>query len=135
VAIRTTTEAVEGVLGDDYDRDGGRDLTPFVETASAMVDTLVVKAALKAVTFTAARLELIERWLAAHYYTQSDRTYKSRSTLDASATFNTDGKEYLNAALALDNSGCLAALLNGKRAGAFWLGKAPSEQIAHWDRD
>lgn len=134
MAIRTTAEAVEGVLGADYDRDAGPALTPYIETASALVDTLVAKAALKPVTFAGARLELIERWLAAHYYTQSDRTYKSRSTLGASATFNTDGKEYLNAALALDNSGCLAALLNGKRAGAVWLGKAPSEQIAYWDR-
>jgi hypothetical protein len=127
---RTTGGAVQGVLGDNY---GGASLTPFIDTASAMVDQVVICAGKKGITLTTTTLELIERWLAAWYYTQMDPLYKSRATAGASGAFMTG--DYLKAAIGLDSSGCLNALINRKTAGVTWLGKTPSEQIPIWQRD
>lgn len=138
---RTDASLVKGVLMDDYGprRDGTLpDLTAAIDTASAVVDQVQACAAAKGAPQDAGVLALMERWLAAHYYTKSDPVYSSRSTKGASGTFVRDPKEpepYKAAALDLDFSGCLAAVLERQRAAAVWLGKVPSEQIPVWERD
>lgn len=145
---RTTSAAVALVLGDSSthekaagDYDGVRDLSPFIETASALVDDVVDCASEKDITISDTRAELIERWLAAHAYALSDQTYKSKSTDSASASFHGEtGKgiestKYGQMALSLDPSGCLKELSAGVRVEMIWGGKPVSEQIAYEDRD
>lgn len=142
---RTNATAVAKVLMDDY---GPRlsgdnpDLDPFIETASSIVDDVVECATAKGKTLTAAKLELIERWLAAHFYAVSDKPYTSRSTVDASGSFAGQTAMYFEStlygqhAMRLDPSGCLDAIggKERKRAGGSWLGKNPSSQIDYEDR-
>lgn len=132
---RTTSTAVQGVLGRDYD--GSTDLTPYIDIASALVDQVVVCAAAKSIAygFTDAVLEVIERWMAANYYTIMDPTYKARATASASGTFNKNPDAYKDAAIDLDPTGCLNALLKRQRAGAVWLGKYPSDQIPYSQKE
>lgn len=143
---RTTAAAVKLILAPakDYDTGLAADLTPFIDTASAMVDDIVSCITAKGGTaLTAARLELIERWLAGHYYKVSDKTYSSRSTADASGAFDGQTAMYLEStlygqtAIRLDSSGCLDAA-GGKEqkvASAIWLGRPPSAQTDYADRD
>jgi hypothetical protein len=130
---RTNSTLVQQLLGNDYQ--SGRSLVPFIATASSVVNRVSTCATGKGVPLSAAELELVERWLACHYYTKSDPTYASRSTAGASGAFTRDPNDYKQAAIELDYSGCLKAILAGARAGLTWLGKVPSEQIDVRDRD
>jgi len=143
--MRTNANAVKALLlpGRDYDSEQAPSLNPFIETASAMVDDVVSCMAAKGATaYPAKRLELIERWLAAHYFKVSDKGYSSRSTEGASGNFDGQTAMYLESslygqtALRLDPSGCLDAA-GGKElkiAGGGWLGRSPSEQMPYEDR-
>lgn len=126
---RTTDEAVQALL--QYD--SSISVTPFIEAATVVVDRVSSCASSKGEALTSTELELIERWLAAHYYTVRDQRYKSKSTEKASATFETIN--YLDTAMAIDRSGCLSGISKQKTVGLFWLGKAPSEQTDYVDRD
>lgn len=137
---RTNQNAVIAVLQADYDSANAPSLTPYIQTANVIVSRVNAYAVRKEITISSEELELIERWLAAHYYQQSDRGYSSRSTADASGAFQgqtgmrLESTMYGQTALTLDPSGCLADL--GKRQPkAIWLGKTPSEQIDYVDRD
>jgi hypothetical protein len=132
MAVRTDAATVQAVLGNNYQ--AGVDLTRFIAIASKVVDRVVTCAAAKSVSLSAAVLAEMEAWLAAHYYTRSDPTYKSRTTNRASGVFNADGSEFKNAAMELDSSGCLSAILSRKTASVAWLGKTETEQIAYPDR-
>lgn len=138
---RTVPSAVQAILGPNYDTRNNPSLTPFIDAASAMVDDVVDCAAEEGTTLTAAKLELIERWLAAHFYHCSDPTYSSRSTEGASGSFmgqgtqGIEGSRYGQMALRLDPSGCLRATEKGSNGQFIWLGKPPSEQIDVDDRD
>lgn len=138
---RTTNLAVQKLLLPGGDYDGKSDLSPFVETANALVTRVDACATRKGVTLSATELELVERWLAAHCYQQSDKGYQSRSTKGKSGSFhgqwgkNLENTNYGQMALSLDPSGCLAALAQRQRAGGYWLGKAPSEQTPYDQRD
>ncbi len=145
---RTSAAAVKLVLGDASthadgagDYDGTRDLTPFIDAASAIVDRVVTCATAKGITLSASVLELIERWLAAHAYCLSDQTFASKSTAGASASFHgqtgmhLESTRYGQMAAALDYSGCLNSIGNRRSAGGFWLGLPPSGQTDYADRD
>lgn len=142
---RTTSAAVQALLepGQDYDTLTSPSLTPFIETASAMVDDAASCATDLGTPISTTRLELIERWLAAHYYVQSDQTYASKNTEGAGASFHGQTAMYLEAskygqtAARLDPTGCLQSVAGAERksAGGFWLGKAPSSQTNYRDRD
>lgn len=127
---RTTAAAVQALLGHDYDAAAARDLGPFVATASAVVSRAVACMTGRGGAAADADLELLERWLAAHYYTLSDRVYASRSTLGASGAFVQGRDEphpYLAGARAVDPTGCLARVLAQKTAGGFWAGRKASD--------
>lgn len=140
MARRTTFSAVEILLGGNYGElpDGTRpDLIPFIDAASAVVDDVAACGVRKGKPYSAARLELIERWLSAHYYTKMDPVYTTESTDKASGAYVRDAdcpEPYKSGALNLDPLGCLAAILKGARASAFWLGKPPSQQTPAVDR-
>lgn len=149
---RTNAAAVSAILLRDYDVATAPSLVPFIETASLIVDRVADCAIDKEKTLTTAELERIEAWLAAHYYSQSDRNYISRSTEGASGAFagqtgmHLQSTLYGQTAVNLDYSGCLADLqaastltptpVNVVQATSFaWLGKPRSSQIDYDQRD
>ena len=131
MAVRTTAVAVQGILLKDYD--GISDLTPFIATATQVVDRASDLADDADVTLSSALLEMMERWLAAHFYACADKPYQSRSTRGASASFAGKTDMYFEAtlygqmAMRLDTSGSLQAI--GGASGesgtvaAAWLGE------------
>lgn len=134
---RTGAAAVREVLGDNYDHANSPSLQPFIDAATLVVDDVAECATAAGYSYTDARLELIERWYAAHLYTRRDPTYKARNTAAASGQFNTTGKEFLEGATALDPSGCLLIQTSEETsvaAGAAWLGKRPSARTHYLDR-
>ena len=142
MTTRTTQAAVIVLLSENYD--GSANLSAFIDTASAVVDRV---AALDADGILSdANLELIERWLSAHYYAQSDPLYQSRSNGGASGSFQGQtamvfsNTNYGQQAMALDFTMALSkmnqeALEGGRRkAGFAWLGKNKSSQIDYENR-
>lgn len=142
---RTTADAVRAVLLSDYGpKSDGTDpsLEPFIDTASLVVDEIVGCAARKSKTLTDARLGVIECWLAAHFYSVSDRPFETKSTDRARAKFQgktgmyLESSHYGQTAKTLDTSGCLSAMDGGTRrtAGATWMGKRPDDATDYHDR-
>ena len=148
MSIRTTEVAVKQILARNYDEDKQTEIYPFISAASVIVDRVITCAAAKSITLTTTETELIERWLAAHFYCAGpDLLYSSKSTAGASASFqgqtgmHLDSTSYGQMAKTLDYSGCLTEIdkrqeqTAGGRASGFWLGKAPSAQTDYRDRD
>lgn len=135
--MRTSAPLVIGILGDDFGlrADGSTpDLTPYITTASNLVDQVAVDSTTNGFSLSAATLELIERWMAAHYYTKSDPTYTGR----AGASFvrsQQDPEPYVGVAIDLDPSGSLNTLLKRQRASAVWGGKPVSAQLTFQQRN
>lgn len=122
MAIRTTAEAVAAIIEVDSDIS----LTPFIETASNLTDR--VAAGDFAVTLTT--LELIERWLSAHFYAQRDPRVTSERAGSVGASYQSavatglKNTHYGQMALSLDPTGILKSLSDGtRRASVTWLGK------------
>ncbi len=127
---RTTSVAVALIIEVDDDIS----LTPFIEIANAFVTECC-----STDDYDATRLELIERWLAAHCYTVRDMraeaegakgmTEKKQSKVD----LGFDSSHYGQTAMRLDTAGGLAALneqtKRGRRAliGVSWLGTEDAE--------
>lgn len=121
MAIRTTEAAVAGIIEVDPDIP----LAPFIETASNLTDR--VAAGDFPVTLTT--LELIERWLSAHFYAQRDPRVTSERAGSVGASYQSAVKtglkntHYGQMALSLDPTGILASLADGSRvATVTWLG-------------
>lgn len=144
--IRTDADAVKAVLapGGDYDLKRSPSLTPFMTVAAKFVDRLVVAAAEGGYTLEADDPELIERYLAAWAYCNSDRIYTSRSTQGASGSFSLPQAEaglnsnpYGTMAKMLDPTGLLPAIVSAVDTiycGGDWLGKPTSQQTNYEDR-
>lgn len=138
---RTTTQAVQAILGADYDTLEEPDLTPYVETAAVLTAQMESCAEGRSYTHGAAQLEMIERWLAAHAYVCSDPTYLEKETQRARGKFmgtsgkGLEGSRYGQMAISLDGSGCLKSLNTQTRPQLLWLGLPPSEQTDYEDRD
>ena len=123
---RTDAAAVGGII----EVDSGISLTPFIETANQMVTD-----ACSAAGYTAAKLELIERWLAAHFYAirdpraTSERAGPVGQSNESKVDLGLAITRYGQQAMMLDNAGGLAAmnsLATGSpgriTAGVTWLG-------------
>lgn len=128
---RTNSTLVEGILGNEWN--GTTDLTPYIDTASSLVDDLVANASSLNITAPASgKLELIERWLSAHFYQQMDPGYQSKKTKDASGDFtgktgmNLSSTRYGQSAMMLDTTGFLRQ--NQNVAYSAWLGKTYVER-------
>lgn len=129
---RTTDEAVAGIIETDEDIP----LTPFIEVANE----LVTEVCGSVTTYTTTRLELIERWLSAHFYAIRDpRSTREevegiRDTYESKVDLGFDLTRYGQQAMRLDTNGGLAALNNAiknaksslpavkKMVGMTWLG-------------
>jgi hypothetical protein len=144
MAIRTTADNVKAILVNHYDLSNSPDLTAFIATANVLTDQ--VDACDTNNSLDATELELIERYLAAHFYAHSDQIAQSKTTGDASTSFQgTTGKgldstQYGQTAMLLDETGCLTRkntqMIEGKkRATVTWMGKAKSAQTNYVDRD
>jgi hypothetical protein len=108
---RTTADAVKGIV--EVDSDSVADLTPFIETASELVTELCEPAG-----YDETRLELIERWLAAHFYTIRDNRRVSEAIGSVNEWYqyklglNLACSMYGQQAMMLDTKLTLAALSN-----------------------
>lgn len=144
---RTDATAVKAILLDQYDIAGAPSLTAFIDTATVIVDDLVTCVSSRGLTaFSTAKLERIEAFLSAHLYLHADQSASSKTTGDASATFQGEtgmgfkSTQFGQAALSLDTSGCLARidkLMTGEivRPSITWVGKPNSERTSYADRD
>lgn len=125
MAIRTTVAAVGLII----EVDATISLTPFIETANALVTECC-----SADNYDSTRLELIERWLSAHLYTIRDMRAESEKAGSVSekkqskVDLGFDTSHYGQTAMRLDTEGGLAALntRSKKRSsqvvGITWLG-------------
>lgn len=107
MAIRTTAEAVaEIILLDDT-----VSVTPFIEIASSMVTSICVP-----LTYSAVELELIERWLSAHFYAVRESRVKTEKadvvsqTVQSKVDLGFNITHYGQQALLIDYKGGLAAV-------------------------
>lgn len=129
MAYRTTELAVQGIVKTK----SSIDLDPFIETANALVTKHCTDSG-----FTVADLELIERYLAAHFYCiREPRTTRERANIASRETqsrvdIGFDVTHYGQMAMRLDWSGALAALNQQAKKGAIsagvtWIGMTPTE--------
>ena len=129
MAYRTTELAVQGIVKTK----SSIDLDPFLEVANALVTKHCTDT-----NFTDAELELIERYLAAHFYCIRDpRAKRERANIVSRETqsrvdIGFDVTHYGQMAIRLDWSGALAALNQRAKKGAMsadvtWIGMTPTE--------
>lgn len=141
MAVRTTSAAVEGLT----EVDSTVSLTPFILTANVMVTKFCTgDNGPTDPEYTDDELELIERWLAAHYYRMRDLQpiVERAGTVAEHRKFiqNTglDNTTYGQTAMTLDWNGGLAAwqdrVRNGrtKRVSISWLGTSPEPDYDDW---
>jgi hypothetical protein len=126
VAVRTTAALVKGII--EVDEDSIPDLDPFILTANELVTECCGSAG-----YTATRLELIERWLAAHFVAIRDPRLASEQAGVSARYQHKVGlilqvTTYGQQAMTLDTAGGLAALSKRaeegktKSVGITWLG-------------
>jgi hypothetical protein len=124
---RTTISDVKAILGTNYDTINTPTLTPYIRAANLLMDRVNQCATERGYILTTTELQEMERWMAAHFYTIYDPIYKSKQTANSSATYF--DRSYMDAAKAMDPSGCLNAVMMSQRVNFDWLGKTPNEQI------
>lgn len=130
---RTTSEQVAKVLEVDADID----LTVFIDSANELVSEVCVDSG-----YTDVRLELIERWLAAHFYSQREHLVSHEQVGPVQQSYQLkvglflQNTPYGQHALMLDTAGNLAALSKQMEQGnkkftpeITHLGESPEE----WD--
>lgn len=121
---RTTSASVQGII----EVDAAIDLNPFILVANELVTEVCSDAG-----YSDERLELIERWLAAHFYcTRDPRASREQAgpvaqSLQSVIDLGLNNSHYGQTALLLDTAGGLAALnktsQKGKRtASVTWMG-------------
>lgn len=128
---RTTSDLVADII--EVDVDIG--LTPFISVANELVTEVCAAAG-----YTDERLELIERWLAAHFYTNRDPRPTREEAGPVSASYqsklglNLATSHYGQTAMVLDTAGGLAALNSltpTKTLSVTWLGTELEEEGDH----
>ena len=137
MAVRTTYAAVALIV--EVDAEISTDLAPFIEVASQMVTDICTD---YDPAYDATKLELIERWLAAHFYAIRDqrRDMEKAETVSRSFQYKVDlaldQTIYGQQAKIIDHLGGLAALdgrvKRGKAKvtpGVMWAG------TTDWDED
>lgn len=140
MAVRTTRTAVAGIIEVDAgiipDDDA---MEPFIVVANELVTECCTGAKGPATAYDSTRLELIERWLAAHLYTNRDPRATNEKAGSVGQTYQSqvdlgfDTSHYGQTAMRLDTNGGLAALnertkKGASRVGVTWLG-TPYDEI------
>lgn len=135
-----TTEAAVRALFPAVEAPSSISLASSVDTATDLVTELCVPEG-----YTATRLELIERWLAAHFAAIGPlRQYASRAIGEANASFDRviglalDQTPYGQMAKVLDTKGGLSAAGGADAegtAGVLWLGETPEKTLAERDAE
>ncbi len=145
MAARTIDTDVIAILGKHYDSVDEPSLTPFIDTATLLVDWLAGQDTDS--ELSAAVLKRIEAYLTAHFYAHSDQISQSKGVGRANASYQgqtamaLNGSQYGQTACLLDVTGNLAARSRQAEVGVTieltgtWLGKPPSEQTDYEDRD
>lgn len=149
MGARTTPELVAGII----EVDDSIILTPFISAASSLVDRVEASAEARDLLQDGPgtgdktredKLQEIETFLAAHFYTLRDPRPTSESAGSVSSTYQSRvdlrlfTSPYGQMAVVLDETGTLEAIQagnNGKqprRAGMTWAGMTP-DQIAEVD--
>lgn len=111
---RTNTTLVKGII----EVDESIDLTPFIDTASALVDAVCLTSG-----YSDSMLEMIERYLAAHCYTLIDPRQTSQragsvgESVQSSVDLGFDTSHYGQMAMRLDVKGNLAKLNEDAKKG------------------
>lgn len=116
MAFRTNEDLVRGVI----DTNPEKSLKIHIRNANTLTDEIVTEAAAQGITISSGRLELIETYLAAHFYTLEDpwpsrvevQTGRSRTRYDK-------GPDWFEMAMKLDPTDTLKG---GPRVGIHWLG-------------
>lgn len=121
---RTTDEAVREIMDVDP---GITDLEPFITPANALVTEVCAVVD----TYDDERLELIERWLAAHFVCMRDPRYVTEKADRVQATYQSKVDLFLSTshygqmAMVLDTAGGLKALNKNsarRTMSVTWLG-------------
>ena len=126
---RTTQEAVRAIIATD----DNLSVLPFIETATTLVDWLDSCDTSNELSDSA--LEVIERYLAAHFYAHRDQLYSEKKVGKSSGKFQgqtamvLSSTQYGQTAMLLDVTGCLARRSKQAEKGTTspnmaWLGKA-----------
>ncbi len=127
---RTNEVAVKSVLapGKEYDLRLNPSLVPFMDAAQALTNRVAGLAVHRSSGgYSPNELEVIERYLAAHFYLTSDKAYSNKSDGGASATFmqqtgkRLDQTPHGQTALNLDYLGVLNGINSNARARMFSL--------------
>lgn len=128
---RTTPSAIADIISVEE----GDNLSPFIEAASAIVDRVVATAKDEdgSPYYNEPQLELIERWLAAHFYAiyspraRVESVSSLRVMYEGETGLGLEHTRYGQQAMLLDTAGGLARLnkqLSKGRAkiAVYWLG-------------
>lgn len=133
---RTTMAQIAGII--ELDSEIVPDeaaMLPFIEIANELVTECCTGSKGPTVAYSDTRLELIERWLAAHFYTQRDPRYTNESAgvsvgYQSTVALGFDNSHYGQQAMRLDTNRGLAVVNENTKKGlrrpsAFWLGTKP----------
>lgn len=137
---RTSTANVALVLGGHYVSGNSPDLQAFIDTATLIITRVITCATAKGITITSEEAEMMERYLAAHFFSFADQIYTSKATNGASGSFQgqtgkgVESSQYGMAALSIDPSGCLNAIMNRNKASVTWGGKPTNAQLSAYER-
>jgi len=116
MAYRTTAVAVKKII--ETDDNISTDLEPFIEVANNVVTAHCTSGSL-----TAATLELVERWLSAHFYAirdprvESEKAGSVSQNLLGKVDLNLNQTRYGQQAMLIDGTGKLAAWNKGMETG------------------
>lgn len=130
MAYRTTYTAVGKIIEIDSSFDSDA-FEPFIETANALVTECC-----STDDYDAARLELIERYLAAHFYTLRDPRAETEKAGSVSVKYQSkvelgfDTSHYGQMAMRLDTAGGLAKI-NAQAKGSG----VPTVSLTHMGKD
>jgi len=136
---RTTVDNVEAII----EIDSGISLTPFIEVANALVTEVCASVTDSSgdLVYDATRLELIERWLTAHFYHIRDPRAESEKAGSVSTKYQSkvdlgfDVTHYGQMAMRIDTNSGLARLNESSKKGKSktvslsWLGKTEAETL------
>lgn len=134
---RTSTDSVIALIADNYDSEYSAVMTAAVETAHALTNQLDARDT--SGKLSDADLELIERYLAAHFYGNTDQFFATKQTgpsggsFQGGTTMNLGGTKYGQTAMVLDVTNWLskrnAEVSEGsvRSASVSWLG-VPKEE-------